>query len=202
MVKTKILVLGNDPQINQIDFDRLDPSVITYGVNRIWLRHIPNYFFFHDKHIFKELLENPEKLAQLQMRSKVFTSDWLKLKHREVVLPNWIRCYPRIDRYQFVDSVTTGLQILCRNIYSPNNIRFYIAGVSLIWREPSHFWKETEYRSYNQFGPAWYGPRFDRTFANFEKLKTKGFDMVSVNPDSKLNKILRYENISNLYKKS
>jgi len=201
MVKTKILVLGNDTQINDIDFDRLDPGVITYGVNRIWLKHVPHYLFFHDLPILQELLENPEALAKVKARSNVFTSDWLMTKNKGLQIPKWISIYLRVDRYQFVDSVTTGLQILSRNLYSARNVRFYIAGVSLIWREPSHFWKELDHKSSNTRGPAWYEPRFERTYNNFVNLKVKGFDMVSVNPDSRLNKLLRYENVANLYRK-
>lgn len=202
MIKNKVLVLGNDPQINQIQFEKLDPSIITFGVNRIWLKHIPNYFFFHDKHVLNELQKSPEYLAKLQMQSKCFTSDWLRAHHRSVNLPTFIKSYNRIDRYQFVDSVTTGLQILTRNFISIKDTRFYIAGVSLFWREPSHFWKEIQYQSQNSHGPQWYEPRFNRTLQNFERLKTLGYDIVSVNPDSRLNKIFRYENIGNLYKKN
>lgn len=78
MVKElKILVLGNDPQINQIDFSRLDPSVITLGVNRIWLKHIPNFFFFNDFEILKELETKPEVVKALVSKSQCFSSDWL-----------------------------------------------------------------------------------------------------------------------------
>jgi hypothetical protein len=51
MEKLKVLVLGNDPQINDIEFDRLDKNIITLGINRIWLKYIPDYFFFNDYEI-------------------------------------------------------------------------------------------------------------------------------------------------------
>ena len=50
----KVLIIGNDPTINQIDFSRLDPNVITVGTNRAWLKLIPNYLFFHDIKILDE----------------------------------------------------------------------------------------------------------------------------------------------------
>ena len=78
---------------------------------------------------------------------------------------------------------------------------FYIAGVSLIWQNPSHFWKDLDYSSNNSNGPTWYLPRFEKIKSNFKRLKDVGFEMVSVNPNSQLNKMMRYESINNLYKK-
>ena len=72
MEKLKVLVLGNDPQINDIDFSRLNKNVVTLGINRIWLKHIPDYFFFNDYEIAQELNNNPEVLAKIQTECTVF----------------------------------------------------------------------------------------------------------------------------------
>ena len=54
--KNKILILGNGADINDIDFSRLDSSFITAGVNRIYKKHIPEYYFIYDlKDIVPEL---------------------------------------------------------------------------------------------------------------------------------------------------
>lgn len=68
----KVLVLGNDPQINSIDFEKIHPNIVTLGVNRIWLKFIPNYFFFSDLIISNELSRYPEKLEELKRNSTIY----------------------------------------------------------------------------------------------------------------------------------
>ena len=203
MKKYKVLVLGNDPQINQIDFSRLQKNVITLGVNRIWLKHIPNYFFFNDYDIVEELESSPEKLAQLQTSSKIFSSDWIRTeaKKRRKNIPQWTTVLPRRQTHQFPDSVTTSLSLFTTQYLPLSECTFYIAGVSLTWQNPSHFWKDLDHDALNSHGPTWYLPRFERIKLNFRKLRDVGFEMVSVNPNSQLNKMMRYENVGNLYSK-
>lgn len=201
MKKTNILVLGNDPQINEIKFDKLRPDTITLGINRIWLKHIPNYFFFNDYDIIQELNSQPELLAKLRANSIIFSSDWLKLSGKSS-FPPWVRIIPRLDKYSFPDSVTTAISLFKRNYLKSTNYTFYIAGVSLKWQEPSHFWKQLDYTgSLNLHGENWYSPRFEKIAQNFRILKNSETKMISVNPNSNLNKMMRYENIANLYSK-
>lgn len=203
MARRKVLVLGNDPQINEIDFNLLSPNVITIGVNRIWLKHIPNYFFFNDEVILNELYEKPEVLEKLISTSICFSSDWLiklkKSKHPQ--LPQWLKIHNRPDSRMFPDSVTTAMRIFYQNYFNLQECTFYIAGVSLSWREPSHFWKKLQYPAKNNYTREWYAPRFLQIIQNFKYLKNLRYNMVSVNPESELNKFLRYENIGNLYLK-
>lgn len=201
-MKTKVLVLGNDPQINTIDFDRLDPNIITLGVNRIWLKYFPNYLFFHDWDIVYELQKKPEKLAKLRIESEIFSSDWYRFNKKPI--PKWLSLKerPNAQKRSFPDSVTTAMW-LYKNYYAKQlNCEFYIAGVSLKWQEPSHFWKTIpNYKSKNNFKEDWYSNRFRRILQNFKTLKGSGYKMISVNRDSKLNKMMRYESIDNLYLK-
>jgi len=202
MSPVKVLVLGNDPQINNIDFIRLQPNVVTLGVNRIWLKHIPNYFFFNDHVILDELMLEPEKLEQLKEKSTIFSSDWMTRGLRRKAnypVPSWVNVSPRPDFMKFPDSVTTAMEIFSRKYFGGQRCVFYIAGVSLIWQEPSHFWKDLNYSGKNSFGETWYSPRFKRIDKNFRTLKDKGHTMISVNPNSILNKTMRYESIDNLY---
>lgn len=200
-MKTKVLVLGNDPQINDIDFSRLDPSIITLGVNRIWLKHLPNYFFFHDWDIVVELKRRPELLAKLQTKSTIFTSDWYKFHNKAI--PRWTIMHPRptSHRRSFPDSVTTAMWLF-KNYYARQlDCVYYIAGVSLKWQNPSHFWKTIKHHSKNDHGSTWYTPRFDKTHSNFKALNSSGYSMISVNPNSRLNSMMRSVGIENLYLK-
>jgi hypothetical protein len=198
--QNKILVLGNGPQINDISFDLLDTRIKTFGVNRIWLKHYPDYFFFQDPPIIRELELNPIHRAKLIGKSQCFSSDWLR-KHCDYI-PKWVTTYERSDKGKFPDSVSIGLKMLTEKYQiDRSKTTFYIAGVNLKWTEPSHFWKELSYSSSNKYGKGWYCMRFNKMFDNFKNLQSLGFNMVSVTPESMLNKIMRYENIENLYVK-
>jgi hypothetical protein len=197
----RILVLGNDPQINSIKFDRLAKDVVTIGVNRIWLKHIPNFYFFHDYDILSELMLDQERLLALQMGAKCFSSDWLAYQARKASgrIPGWIRVHARNTKSTFPDSVSTAMRLFIQHYLTSTSRTFYIAGVSLKWKEPSHFWKVDEYQSRNDKDVDWYLPRFDKMLENFKSLKSTGTQIVSVNPDSRLNGLFRYEGIDSLY---
>ena len=201
MIKKKILVLGNGISINDIDFSRLDPNIQTFGVNRIWLKHLPTYYFFHDIHILRELESNHILRSKLISNSICYSSDWIN--KNEVTTPNWLRKYPRKNRRQFPDSVSTGLGIVGNHILSGklSDYTFYMAGIDLKWSDPSHFWKTMNYDSLNTHDKKWYDPRFIKMFENIRNLKNTGYTMISVTPDSMLNKMMRYENVANLYVK-
>jgi len=201
MTKKKILVLGNGVSINDIDFSRLDPKIQTFGVNRIWLKHYPTYYFFHDIDILTELEENHVHKNKLVANSICYSSDWINKEG--VTTPHWLRKYTRKSRRQFPDSVSTGLGILGSQIL-PGKLSdyvFYMAGINLKWSYPSHFWKTLEHNAMNKHDRGWYHPRFIKMFDNFRNLKTTGYNMISVTPNSMLNKMVRYENVANLYKK-
>lgn len=198
-MNNKILVLGNGPQINNIEFNRLDPNIKTLGVNRIWLKHTPDYFFFHDIAILKELDLNPSEKENLLSSSICFSSDWIN--RNRLNIPNRIKTYSRPNRSKFPDSVSTAVEIFGKNI-SPlhySKYTFYLAGVNLNWQNPSHFWKTYDSDFLNTHDRSWYEIRFKRMFQNIRNLRSLGFNMISVTPDSNLNKLLRRENIHNLY---
>lgn len=196
----RVLVLGNDPQINEIDFSRIDRKVVTLGVNRIWLKHIPNYFFFNDREILTELERVPDAVKAISTKSQCFTSDWINFpKTQKIDLPSWLKVYPRPNRHAFPDSVTTAISIFKSQYLKGLSATFYVAGVSLKWSEPSHFWKELDHNSLNRHGKDWYDRRFEMILNNFRALSTQRNRIISVHPDSLLNKHYRYEGIENLY---
>jgi hypothetical protein len=198
MATNNVLVLGNDPFINDINFDKLNPSIITLGVNRIWLKYIPNYFFFNDMPIATELENSPAVLSHLKENSLCFSSDWLRYNASEPI-PEWTTVYDRLYPTGIPDSVTTAIGIFLKDLTPNHTTTFYIAGVSLKWQEPSHFWKTVPYESLNHHGEEWYTPRFAAILKNFARLRSSGVNMVSVTPNSMLNKVMRYEKIENLY---
>jgi len=204
--KNRVLVLGNGPQINDIDFGRLDRDIITIGVNRIWVKHIPDYFFFNDHVVLRELnrSENERIKNNLIQNSKCYTSEWIKRDFKER-LPNWLRVYPMSDRSGFPDSVSNAVRIFRDNHLRGlpiSDYQFYFAGINLMWTNPSHFWKSESNTFLNQHDKKWYDIRFNLMYKNFEKMKRLDYKMISVTPGSRLNKLMRYESIGNLYSKS
>lgn len=201
----KVLIIGNAPSVDQIDFVKLDPNIITVGANRAWLKLTPNYLFFHDPKIFQELESFPKKLADIKSYSNIISSDWLTIQcsKSRLIQPNWVKCYRRPNRQKYVDCVTTAIDILNRNIFNKRDTVYYIAGVSLRWQNPSHFWKKNPILGIGNHGDQkWYDPRFEKIYKNFIDLKQSGTNIVSVTPDSKINKLFRYENVANLYIKA
>lgn len=195
----KVLVLGNDPQINSIRFDQLSPGIKTLGVNRIWLKYFPDYFFFNDMDIARELEQNPETLVHLKQKSTIFSSDWLR-REKTNRIPTWVKVYERQNKMLFPDSVSTAISLY--RLHYDSRCTFYIAGVALKWQDPSHFWKkDTPLPSGvgHSLDNKWYDPRFEKMEQGFRRLKALGMDLVSVHPNSKLNSFLRYEGIDNLY---
>lgn len=195
MKSKKLLVLGNSPQINDIQFEILHPSVITFGVNRIWLKFFPTYFYFHDIAILRELERDLIQKSKLVSSSECFTSDYLNLKSKLI----WLKIHNRINRNSYPDSITTGLQILFNKYLDRSEFTIYVAGVTLNWSDPSHFWKQSGYVTSHNPTEHWYAPRFERMFDNWKKLKDLGYNVVSVTPGSKLNKLFRSESIENIY---
>lgn len=202
-MKNKVLLIGNDPNVNNIDFSKIDPDVIKVGTNRAWLKVIPNYLFFHDPKIFLELDNNKDRLSELIKHTNIISSDWLNVNCSKLKIkpPEYTKIYNRPNKKKYVDCVTTAIDILERNKFSKRNTIFYIAGVSLTWKTPSHFWKNNPINGIgNTNGKKWHEKRFDLTLQNFKILKSRGFNIVSMTPASKINKMFRYENIENLYR--
>ena len=203
--KNRVLVLGNGPQINDIDFNRLDPDIVTIGVNRIWLKYIPDYFYFHDYPILRELNDRNNEITKIKLvdSSECYSSEWLK-RSIQGPIPSWLRLYPMQNRSAFPDSITNACLIYRNNQIrrsSHSDLIFYFAGVNLNWTNPSHFWKRDNFQSSNKLGRKHYELRFDKIFDNFKYMRDQNINMVSVTPGSRLNKIMRYENIGNLYSK-
>lgn len=193
-----VLVLGNGPQILDINFELIKPEVITLGVNRIWLKFVPNYLFFHDPEILYEI----EKRTDIDFSNTVLiVSDWsnvpidsISSRFKKVINVKRVR----VD--SFPDSVSTCIQIFSESIFKNKEIYFYIAGVNLKWTDPSHFWKKIDYSdSLNKNDKDWYDPRFIKMFRNFQRLMKLGYRLRSVTPNSLLNKIMPSLGIDHLY---
>ena len=201
----KILVLGNGPSINDIDFDKIDKDIITIGTNRIWLKYIPNMFYFHDPKIFQELNSNRVMLNRIRQHSKIITSDWLTAQcaKSRLNIPHYCQIYSRVNRRKFPDCVTTAIEIYDRRISSRVDVQnvYYLSGVHLKWYEESHFWKKNKLKGigHSQCNEEWYEPRFKKVIRNFKNLKNMNYKIISTTEDSSLNSIFKYEPIESLY---
>jgi hypothetical protein len=115
-------------------------------------------------------------------------------------IPEKIQIFDRKDKSRFPDSVTCAIELFSNKIKKEYSIVFYIAGVSLIWKEPSHFWKDSDIECLNTHDSSWYEPRFNKILDNFKRLKSLGYSIISVHPESRLNKVFTTIDIESLYR--
>jgi len=202
-MKNKVLLIGNCPSIDRIDFTRIAKDVTTIGTNRAWMKLVPNYLFFNDPKIFQELDNNSTELEQLKNHTEIVSSDWLEKQcfNNKIQVPDYVKIHKRPNQKKFPDCVTTAIDILERHYFDKRNTTFYIAGVSLAWKTPSHFWKKDLKPGIgNQNDKRWYDSRFSSILNNFRNLKPRGFNIISVTPNSRINKYFPYEHVTNLYR--
>lgn len=196
--RTDVLVLGNSPQINNIDFNLIRRDIITLGVNRIWLKFVPNFLFFHDVELIREIKDHPEIDFS---NTTLIVSDWLKDSTQDIDSRfKEVLKFDRKDKRAFPDSVSTAIQIFATDIMPEKKLHFYVAGVLLKWNEPSHFWKSLKHKSSNNHSREWYSNRFPMMFRNFQSLIMLGYVISSVTPNSTLNRICKSYDITHLYR--
>lgn len=197
----KVLVLGNSNHLNSINFNKLDKNITTIGVNRIWYKFIPDYFVFSDMEIYKELIN--QKAFEKLKNSKIITTEWFNRKNKNItnklLQDKQIKSYKIFPYIKFPDSVCSAIYIYHSFLRRHTKIRYYIAGVDLYYTpNKNHFWTG-EYTTTNNNGKEWYEPRFKWMFENYMKFKQSGLDIVSVNPNSELNKLFPKKDIKELY---
>lgn len=203
----RVLILGNSPEINDINFKKINKDVVTIGINRIFLKFIPDFLFFNDHDIMQELINKKDEINLKKL--KCVSSDWIyaqERKNRKLKeirkkfneLCPYYKIYSRKDVFKFPDSCSTAIQIFDDYYFKNVPKTYYMAGVKLKWEEKSHFWKGEYKESLNDKDKNWYTPRFEKIYQNFKSLNFSK-NLISVTPNSKLNTIMSYQNIDVFY---
>jgi hypothetical protein len=202
----KILILGNDHNINDIDFDRIrkNRKLITIGLNRIWHKFIPDYLFFNDIIILHELMKKPEIFG----KCKLITSQYIYKKGTnhlvdQLVHEGKLKVYKKVIKSKSNYSSVSAITIAQTRIFPQKHCTFYLAGISLQYNPLlNHFWEDKKRKTMiedKHLTANWHIPRlYDQT--NILKSLKDKYTIISVTPKSRLNGYYEYQNIKSLYK--
>ena len=199
-----ILILGNSSDINDFNFDLLknkDSNLIVAGVNRIWFKYIPDYLYFSDHLILKEL----EQSNNIVNDTNIITTSYIY--RRNIYYDNNtliktlqkynINVYPKINGY--CDSVSWLIQVLNNYIFKNYKCTFYVFGVTL--NIENLYYKKHFYKGFIKLDVQHYDRLFKRAIDNFKKLKQEKYNIISLTPQSKLNNYFNYMDLDKFYNK-
>jgi hypothetical protein len=195
----ELLIIGNDNTVDKLDYFRLKDEIVTVSVNRIWMTYMPNIMYVIDPEIFKEIeikIKNKEIEYQDFNNTIIFYNFYLNLNSEFKNLLENLKSYPvNIGRN---NSVIAIIKWFFQNY---DNINFYIYGISLTYnKDKNHFWKGDNI-VLNKRTKDWEIDKYDKNAAAFIELKKKGYNMISVMKESRLNSILEVIDIGHLFKK-
>lgn len=204
----KIIILGNDKYINNLDMNRLyklkEEGYIIAGVNRIFQKFTPDILYFEDYVIYEELVERkmlPLKNCKVIMPEKAVIRRFRRNKQQVRIMLKSIKKHNvQIDVSQkhkkipFRNSVAMLIRVL-NDMY--NKCEFYIYGVSLIFdKKQNHFWDDKNIIEKHQQlnSKEFYNVRLEKMYKDFRYMDNKeNIKMYSImNYNSRLNDFLEY----------
>ena len=202
-MKLDILILGNSSDINDFNFDLLKnkrSNLIVAGVNRIWLKYIPDFLYFSDHIILKEL----EQSTNIVNNTNILTTSYIyrgNIYYNNNDLINTLKQYkvsvfPKINGY--CDSVSWLIRLLKYNIYKNYDCTFYVFGVTL--NIQNLYQKKHFYKGFINLNIQNYDRLFKRAMNNFLQLKKEKTNIISLTPNSKLNNHFNYIELNDFYK--
>jgi len=189
------LILGNGADINELDFDKIDEGLITAGVNRIYMKFMPEYYYIYD--LVDIMPDFPDK----ECRIITHTSKLQQYLHDTVNNTNVFMSYPMPEYTQkFVlngqeykcnhSSVNMLIRILNNYIYKGFENIFYICGVPLL-ENIGHFYDDSINKTSQKV--------LDKIYNDFIRLKHNGHKIISCMKKSLLNELFPVENKEILY---
>ena len=193
----KFLVLGTGDDINNINFDKIDNDYIIAGVNRIYEKIIPDYYFVYD---VKELMPiisddikliytHPAKLAEYYRERNDYTKSFHTYYDPEYT-PGFKMDGKHYDCGH--GSINYLLRLLNNYLFNGQENVFYLAGVPLL-EGKGHFYGKRENETTLQSA-------LNRFYNDFLRLKKFGYNIVSLMQESKLNELFPTEDLNIIYK--
>jgi hypothetical protein len=208
MIK-KILIIGNDHNMNDINFAKLkrNTKLVTIGLNRIWHKYIPDYLFFSDIIILHELMKHPDifEKCNLVTSNRIYRKKNSHVLIDKLVADGKLQVFAKGIRVNSNYSAINAIGIAKVHLFPNDNCKFYLAAMSLRYNPKlNHFWekKRSVVRTLkpHQLTAKWYIPRLNEQFLILRNLKGI-YNIISVTPNSQLNGPYNYKNIKQLYKK-
>jgi hypothetical protein len=195
-MRNNFLILGNGADINEIDFDKIDGNLATGGVNRIYLKYLPEHYFIYD---LIEIMPDIPKLSGYCFYTH--TSKLVEYLKENVNNTNIFMSFPEYNYTTEFD--IKGHRIKCNHspvnfliriiddyLYNDDENYFYICGVPLLERV-GHFYDEAINHTPQKV--------LDRIFNDFIRLAWQGYNIISCMKESKLNDIFPNEDKNILY---
>lgn len=197
-----IFVFGNSSDLKKIDIKKFKEilskkNIITAGVNRIYKLFQPDYFFFMDGIVLKELKDN-----QIQREEN---SKWM--------IPSFLYTNPDMltDREEFKDyveeqeieeikidfvselkrksSIYWLVYYLQEYLFPNDKCKFHFFGVTLHTKGPNHYF-------YNELPRVKkldeLNRQYDSQYMALKGLHENGYSLISLTPNSRLNDFLPY----------
>ena len=194
--KNKFLIFGTGKDINKISFGKIDKSFITAGVNRIFKKFIPDYYFVYDLDILGPILPDavkvvythPDKLAEYFRLYKNYKQNFCTYYDADY-MPSYVLNGKQYDCGH--GSINYLIRMLNNYLYKDDENIFYIAGVPLL-EGTGHFYDDNHDTTSVQ-------KALDRFYNDFMRLKNMGYNIVSLMKKSKLNDLFPIENIKMIY---
>ena len=191
------LMIGNDSTLTNLEYNKILENIVTVSVNRTWMIFMPDIMYIIDGVIFTEIEKKIEKkeIDYIDFKNTIiFYNFYLEEEHKYLL--NRLNAYPvNIGRDNSIYAITK----LLINLYS--NAKFYFYGMRLEYFEKkNHFWDKSK-DILNNRTKDWEINKLNKNFLKFKKIKNESdHEMISVMKDSRLNEIMKIDDISNIYK--
>jgi hypothetical protein len=194
-MRNNFLILGNGLDINEIDFETIDINLISGGVNRIYFRFIPEFYFIYDLvdimpdfplkeyWIYTYTPKLSEYLRENVNKKTIFTS---------FPFPEYTQDFTINGKNKNCNFSALNMLIRVLNdyLYKGDNNYFYICGCPLD-EKIGHFYDE----SINQTSQK----TLDNIYNDFIRLAWNNYKIISVMEESKLNDLFPNEDKNILY---
>jgi hypothetical protein len=193
--RNNFLILGNGADINEIDFNQIDVSFITGGVNRIYLRYIPEYYYIYD--LVNIMPDFPIKENIIYTHTSKL-SEYLRENVNNTDIFHAFPCNEYTTEFVIINdkikcnhsAINMLIRILNDYLFSTDDNYFYVCGVPLLESE-GHFYDESINHTPQKV--------LDKIYNDFIRLAHRGYKIVSCMKESKLNNLFPNEDKSILY---
>lgn len=192
--RKEILVFGGAPDINDFPFDKIPDDVVTYGVNFIWMKYVPNYIFFIDDVVSKAILaKNPNHFNNTTI---LIPQKRQHNPHTRKLIGSKVKTRI-VGGIKLRNSISAVLEYII-NIHRNELITIYIAGVQCVFDPKNHhftkdiktYWGKRA--STTSAALSWYKPRFKILYDTIRIMvnKNKNVEFINITPNSKLKNIM------------
>jgi hypothetical protein len=200
----KFLVIGTGSDINDIDFKRIDKSFITAGVNKVYKKVIPDYFYIYDlKDVLvdpnKNHLELPDEIKTVYCTpDKLYEYFYQTRNYKQHFCTYYDKDYtPEFNLHGKTyecnhSSINYLMRALNDYLYAGEENIFYMIGVPLLERI-GHFYDDIDKPIPTT------QKMLDRFYNDFIRLKDLGYKIISLMTESRLNDLFPKENIEIIY---